>query len=658
MAIITLKHPTGQTMQIDENASGYYMQNFGWTKDTPVQPPAPATPSPTANPMQQFVARQISQELTPTPTTPKRTIIDYYNGKPIYSDWEKTQAEHDAKNAAVIADYEQKVKEGTYGKTQTGVDANGNPKYGYYKISTQKPVQTTDQSRANTAEEAKQYIQQEGKNEVYDKTTKQWVSPEKAQEILKTNPNFWNQIQKVPTLGAEYSTTPSPVRAIQGVFGEKWQPSSAFNQDVQAQGIYGAVKIGNQIWSIGPGGSPETSESLGTKLKMKDPSSAIGEVSIEQAMKLGINVKADTLLNPFDGVDSDPFIEPVADMKTEDKIKVAEDFKKEAQKSAGIENIRTLRDEAYKSVIEAIANFGKTKAENKTAESVKLGLDIKDKAISDAQTVLSTASTAYIKAIDLERYKGQGMDMMLGRQAKLRSQMAIELAPLQATVQIAQGNYDRAKGLLDEWSEDYNTNFDYLLKASQLNIDKIQGDLSEAQTTAKEEAQLKLNMWTKDFEAVKATQETVKKMMLEYNAKGANISINDSWETALKKASPYIKTQQEYDQLKEKLTLDKLRSEINENNRGGGMDITVKGSPTSGEMKDWLLKSKQKNPDIPYYDLWRQLANHLTSKKINPSNYDKEFWEILHPEGAEGYKKYNAPETNSLKALEEWANQQ
>ena len=61
---------------------------------------------------------------------------------------------------------------------------------------------------------------------------------------------------------------------------------------------------------------------------------------------------------------------------------------------------------------------------------------------------------------------------------------------------------------------------------------------------------------------------------------------------------------------------------------------------TASAVRNWLLENKRANPDMPYYDLWGKLADEITNQGLNPSNYDKLFWEILHPEGLAGYDKY------------------
>jgi hypothetical protein len=65
-----------------------------------------------------------------------------------------------------------------------------------------------------------------------------------------------------------------------------------------------------------------------------------------------------------------------------------------------------------------------------------------------------------------------------------------------------------------------------------------------------------------------------------------------------------------------------------------------KDIPTDTNIRDWIYANKVANPNLAYYDLWGQLVDDLKAQGLNPSNYDKIFWEILHPEGLAGYKKY------------------
>ncbi len=65
-----------------------------------------------------------------------------------------------------------------------------------------------------------------------------------------------------------------------------------------------------------------------------------------------------------------------------------------------------------------------------------------------------------------------------------------------------------------------------------------------------------------------------------------------------------------------------------------------KDYPTAAKIDDWILANKKANPDVPYENLWGQLADQLKQQGVNPSDFDKEFWKLLHPEGIAGYQKY------------------
>lgn len=65
--------------------------------------------------------------------------------------------------------------------------------------------------------------------------------------------------------------------------------------------------------------------------------------------------------------------------------------------------------------------------------------------------------------------------------------------------------------------------------------------------------------------------------------------------------------------------------------------------PSDAKIKNWIYKNKQENPDQPWYELWGELSDEIQNEwGVSPSNYDQLFWEILHPEGAAGYKEYKS----------------
>ena len=89
--------------------------------------------------------------------------------------------------------------------------------------------------------------------------------------------------------GPTTSVNPN-VQSIQNVFGSSWSPSAAFTPQLQSQGIYGAVRIAgqNDVYTLGPGGTKETAESYAKKFGSANQTGIVGEVSLEQASKLGI----------------------------------------------------------------------------------------------------------------------------------------------------------------------------------------------------------------------------------------------------------------------------------------------------------------------------------------------------------------------------------
>lgn len=79
------------------------------------------------------------------------------------------------------------------------------------------------------------------------------------------------------------------------------------------------------------------------------------------------------------------------------------------------------------------------------------------------------------------------------------------------------------------------------------------------------------------------------------------------------------------------------------------VDVGTSTTPTTtggqlplsdSKIRDWILENKRANSNIPYEDLWGQLADEMKKQGLNPTNYDELFWEILHPEGKAGYQKY------------------
>lgn len=93
---------------------------------------------------------------------------------------------------------------------------------------------------------------------------------------------------------------------------------------------------------------------------------------------------------------------------------------------------------------------------------------------------------------------------------------------------------------------------------------------------------------------------------------------------------------------------------------GGGSSLSYSSASKTGlkpsadtasEIKAWILANKRANPSIPYFDLWGQLSDELNNQGLNASNFDAQFWEVLHPDGLTGYKKQNKQTTSSPETI-------
>jgi hypothetical protein len=87
-------------------------------------------------------------------------------------------------------------------------------------------------------------------------------------------------------------------------------------------------------------------------------------------------------------------------------------------------------------------------------------------------------------------------------------------------------------------------------------------------------------------------------------------------------------------------TLEGFVSSLKKSETKKGSKLSDDAPPSENEVRAFLQKNKKANPGVSFYDLWGQLSDQLQGEGYNPSNYDKQFWEILHPEGLVGYEKY------------------
>jgi len=238
----------------------------------------------------------------------------------------------------------------------------------------------------------------------------------------------------------------------------------------------------------------------------------------------------------------------------------------------------------------------------------------------------------------------------LGRQQQeVNRQAAIKGLPIAAQLAVAQDNLGLAQQHLDKL-------FSLQLQDVQNQYNYKQGLIDKVYQFATSQEQAKLN--------AKKEADT-----RTYNDKVNNLNQAQSWATAaiengqgdlasqIMALDPNDKDYQaKLGQLAGQIKAqDELLSEAEAKSLGVPYGTTkaqavVMGKVPGGDkeevgatttaVRNWILENKRANPDIPYYDLWGVLAEDMASQGLNPSNYDKLFWEILHPEGLAGYDKY------------------
>jgi len=477
---------------------------------------------------------------------------------------------------------------------------------------TPSPVVTSTAARNAETDNGKGYVSFAGEDKVFEKATKRYVPYEEA-----VSKNIWNDVQKsTEARPADYT---SPTENIQKVFGADWKPSPAITPELQAKGIMGAVKIGNQVYTIGTGGHAVGTEEYKQLFGTEDQNGIVGQIDLTQAVGLGITPTQNDISSFNEKMAEDMYsVNSLGELSTK-----SEDIQKKAYAEAD-KTQKEIKD-SYTKVISLYENFQTEKTKAKNAESEKLGIEEKSKAISEAQTVCNNLQGKYLSYINGLVNSGISAASVSGAQAQARAQMAIELAPLQTAVTISQGNYDRAKTMLDEFSADYNTSFEMLLNGYQANIDMLGSELSYEQNKAKTEAESKLALLSQSYNEMRTTQEEVKKLAMIYNAQGANITISDNWETALKKANPFIKSEADFEKQVNDLDLQLKKAQIAATGRSNrsstpAFDSGIDGIDNSKQLTAFQASVKVAQGNLESGQNWGDVWDNVKKQFPNVSN--------------------------------------
>lgn len=448
-------------------------------------------------------------------------------------------------------------------------------------------VVTTDELRKDQEDEALPYVKYADSDKVFDREGNH-ITDEEAAGI----PDFWKQVQMSSEARPEGVMT--PIESIQSVFGADWQPSARITPDLKALGIYGAVRVKgtNEVFTIGPGGSLETPSSFIQKFGTLEQEGIVGEISMEEAKALGITMSLSALTSDLStediGEDPTAGMGITPDMTPEEKAIATQKIRDDADAKYGITEAKKNRDDALTKLITTLTELPAKLKEAKAEEREKLEVEAKSQAIADSQTAYSESKAKYDQYINDIRFGKAPMEILLGRQAKVRSQMALQLAPLAAAIEIAQGNYDRAMESLDDFTDDWKFGMEWSLKASQMKIDMLGEDLTEAQQKSKDAAQNKINWFMEDYSRILDTQEEVKKLSLLYPEAG--ILISDKWDDAYRKVAPYVASEKDFER----------------------------------KMNNLDMALKQKELAKPYYAPTSDVAGGLTTTQL--LSREKDFW--------------------------------
>ncbi|MHA1210845.1 MAG: hypothetical protein ACTSSH_00140 [Candidatus Heimdallarchaeota archaeon] len=199
--------------------------------------------------------------------------------------------------------------------------------------------------------------------EVIDIQTGKWLTAERSKQIAEMSggwnyvPSYSGSVAKPapvakPTLPKPVPVVkpvapvqpvampevkePSEYASIRKVFGEGWKPAPIFEQrGLTGQGVYGAVRIKGtkDVYTIGKGGRKETAESYAQKFGTSSQSGIVGEITAEQARKLGISVPVpdrgkidlgDGNKVPVTVIPKKGFLDTLAPEEPEPKVSVSE----------------------------------------------------------------------------------------------------------------------------------------------------------------------------------------------------------------------------------------------------------------------------------------------------------------------------------------------
>jgi len=232
------------------------------------------------------------------------------------------------------------------------------------------------------------------------------------------------------------------ITGIQSVFGSQWTPSPAFTPELQARGIFGAVRIKgtNEVYTLGTGGTKETAESFLQKFGTSDQSGIVGEISKEQAIKLGITDTGQTAVAPgtpgaitSGGLANETPIDLDGGETKDTNVYTADTFKgwmeeylaqQESLKTQGEKDAEEKVDDIT-TQLEGLLKEGTDKGAIQAAEEEKRQIEDQQKLVDDANAEVSMKMAeinSLTASYNLENQIVEGKPITLGRQQGQESQ--------------------------------------------------------------------------------------------------------------------------------------------------------------------------------------------------------------------------------------------
>jgi len=353
-------------------------------------------------------------------------------------------------------------------------------------------------------------------------------------------------------------TPESSIAGIQSVFGDEWQ--SSLTPEIQAKGIYGAVRIKdtNEVYSLGTGGSKAMSAAdYFNTFKTDEQGGIVDEISKEQAVKLGIPLTGKTPV-ATNAITTEALSTKAIDLEigTEANISEADGFK--AYMEEYLKQQESLKSQSEKDTekkvddittqLEGLLKDGADQGAIQAAEEEKREIEDQQKLVDDANGDLSMKMAeidALAASYNLENQVVEGKTISLARMQGQQAQnykmylaqknlLTSEAGLLQAKALALQGKLDSAQTAADRATDlKYSSWVTEVNNATSL-LTLLEGKLSKDETIRADAMKVYYDRIDTQIAEQKATEKanytTLLSQMNQYP--DANIQLTDTLEQA------------------------------------------------------------------------------------------------------------------------------